>query len=77
MHTINGIIVVNRERFDELKTQVDFGLDHISVQWVEDDERCHIESWGEHGPKDFDKWGFRVLYRRDADYDSLSIHAED
>jgi hypothetical protein len=56
---------------------VDFALDHISVQWVEDDERCHIESWGEHGPKDFDKWGFRVLYRRDADYDSLSSHAED
>lgn len=66
MHTINGIIITNQERFDSLNTHIDFSGDCICISYFEDDERCYSEHWGEHGARDFDKWGFKVIYNRDV-----------
>lgn len=61
-HTIHYFEIFDQELFDARRTRVDITVDTVSITWYEDEQLCSLESWGEHGPSDFNDWGFRIKY---------------
>jgi hypothetical protein len=39
---------------------VDINGDNVHVTWEQDETLCSLEAWGDHGPNDFDDFGFRI-----------------
>lgn len=54
--------VTNQDLFSELRVQVDIHQDNVLVTWTQDGQLCTLESWGEHGPSDFEEYGFQIVY---------------
>jgi hypothetical protein len=61
-HVIHHFEVFDQDLFDSRRTQVDITVDSVYLTWYEGEELCSYESWGEHGPNDFNDWGFRIKY---------------
>lgn len=54
--------VTNQELFNALNVSVDICGDSVAITFTRDAERGYIESWGEHGPNDFNEFGFQIIY---------------
>lgn len=52
--------IFDRELFDSRRTTVNIDGTNVHVTWVQDDQLCSLEAWGDHGPNDFDDYGFRL-----------------
>lgn len=53
--------IFDRELFDSRRTKVDINGDNVHVTWEQDETLCSLEAWGDHGPNDFDDFGFRII----------------
>jgi len=55
--------IIDQELFDARKTYVDIIADTVTVTFTDEDQLCTYESWGEHGPNDFEEWGLKIVYK--------------
>jgi hypothetical protein len=53
-------IITNQELYNALNVSVDLCGDSVAVTFTRDGERGYIESWGDHGPNDFNEFGFQI-----------------
>jgi hypothetical protein len=61
-YKLHSYEVTNADLFNSLNVEVSVCGDNVAFSYVENGERIHNESWGEHGPNDFKEFGFRVKY---------------
>jgi len=54
--------IINQELYNALNVSVDICGDSVAVSYTRNGERGYTESWGEHGPNDFNEFGFQIAY---------------
>lgn len=54
--------VINQQLFSALNVSVDIVGDNVAVAYTRNGNRCYHESWGEHGPNDFNEFGFQIIH---------------
>ena len=53
--------ITNYELYRAQQVFVDICGDSVAVHFIRNGERGCIESWGEHGPNDFNEFGFQIV----------------
>lgn len=54
--------ITNSELYTAQQVSVDISGDSVAVHYTRNGERRYAESWGEHGPNDFNEFGFQIIY---------------
>ena len=54
--------ITNQQLFNELNVLVDIVGDSVAVSYTRNGQRCYTESWGEHGPNEFNEFGFQISH---------------
>jgi len=54
--------IFDRAAWERQQVSADVNGDNVAWSIVRNGAREYFESWGEHGPHDFDTYGFRVQW---------------
>ena len=55
-------IITNHELYRAQQVFVDICGDSVTVHFIRNGERGYTESWGEHGPNDFNEFGIQITH---------------